>query len=107
MIYKTKDILRMERLKRGWRQEDVAAMLNMARASYAKYETGKNIPTTENIIKLSEIYNISTDYLLKGMDFTTAMKRSIQQGDEWSEEILEEFENKRARKKRKKTEQHA
>ena len=58
----TKQILRMERLKRGWTQEDVANMLNMGRASYAQYETGKNIPTTENIIKLAQIYRVPTDY---------------------------------------------
>ena len=61
----TKQILRMERLKRGWTQEDVANMLNMGRASYAQYETGKNIPTTENIIKLAQIYRVPTDYLLQ------------------------------------------
>ena len=106
MNYKTKDILRIERLKRGLTQEDVAKMLNMARASYAQYETGKNIPTTENIIKLAEIYRVTTDYLL-GVDFTTAMKTSWKQGKEWGEktgdEIIEILEKpKRVRKKKQK-----
>ena len=54
MKYKTKDILKIERMKRGWRQKDVAEMLHMAPGSYAKYETGDNIPTTENILKENE-----------------------------------------------------
>ena len=29
------------------------------------HETGKNIPTTENIIKLAQIYRVPTDYLLQ------------------------------------------
>lgn len=93
----------MERIKRGWTQDDVAKMLNMARASYAQYETGKNMPTTENIIKLAEIYRLSTDYLL-GVDFTTAMKTSFQQGKQWGEEkgdeIADEIEEKLATRRR-------
>ena len=109
MKCKTKDILRLERIKRGWTQEDVAKMLNIARASYAQYETGKNMPTTENIIKLAEIYRLSTDYLL-GVDFKTTMKTSFQQGKEWGEEkgdqineIIEQqiSSKKRVRKKAK------
>ena len=111
MKYKTKDILRMERIKRGWTQEDVAKMLNMARASYAQYETGKNMPTTENIIKLVEICTLSTDYLL-GVDFTTAVKTSIKQGMQWGEEIADKtadeiekslYSKKRVRKKKSET----
>lgn len=60
----TKDILTEERKKRGYTQEDVAKYLNIARGSYAKYETGTNTPTTENIIKLADLYSLSTDYLL-------------------------------------------
>ena len=99
----TKQILRMERLKRGWTQEDVANMLNMGRASYAQYETGKNIPTTENIIKLAQIYRVPTDYLLQ-VDYCEAIKFSMKQGKEWGEELADEYiekmEKKRVRKKK-------
>lgn len=59
-----KDILKTERKKQGKTQQQIADILNMARASYAKYETGANTPTTENILKLAKLYNCSTDYLL-------------------------------------------
>lgn len=36
----------------------------MHRGSYAKYETGTNTPTVENILKLADLYGVSTDYLL-------------------------------------------
>lgn len=103
MMYKTKDVLRMERIKRGWTQEDVAKMLGMARASYAQYETGKNMPTTENIIKLAEIYRVTTDYLL-GVSFADAMKVSYQQGAEWGNQagdmVANTIEESLAKRKR-------
>lgn len=59
-----KVILKTERKKQGKTQQQIADYLNMARASYAKYETGTNTPTTDNILKLAKLYNCSTDYLL-------------------------------------------
>ena len=59
-----KDILIQERKKRGLTQAEVAKILNIGRVAYTLYETGKNIPTTESILKLAELYNCSTDYLL-------------------------------------------
>lgn len=60
----TKEILIAERKKRNMTQQEVADYLHIARGSYAKYETGANTPTTENIVKLAELYHLSTDYLL-------------------------------------------
>lgn len=99
----TKNILRIERIKRGYTQEDVAQYLNMGRASYAQYETGKNTPTTENIIKLAYLYNVTTDYLL-GVNLKDALKvgakQGFEMGDEMSDEIIEKMERKRVRKKK-------
>lgn len=59
-----KEILKEERKKRGLTQQQVAEHLNITRASYTLYETGKNTPTTDSIIKLANLYKVSTDYLL-------------------------------------------
>lgn len=59
-----KDILALERKKKGYTQQNVADYLHMARGSYAKYETGANMPTVDNILKLADLYKCSTDYLL-------------------------------------------
>lgn len=59
-----KEILRQEREKHSMTQQEVADYLHIKRESYTVYETGKNTPTTENIIKLAELYKCSTDYLL-------------------------------------------
>ena len=58
-----KDILKRERKAHKYTQEQVAKMLNIQRASYAKYETGANMPTVEGLKKLAEIYGKSMDYL--------------------------------------------
>lgn len=59
-----KEILKTERKKNKYTQQQIADILKMQRGSYAKYETGANTPTVENIIKLADLYGVSTDYLL-------------------------------------------
>lgn len=61
---KVKDILKKQRKDKGLTQEELAKLLNISRGAYAQYETGKNIPPTETILKLADIYKCSTDYLL-------------------------------------------
>lgn len=53
------------RKKQGWSQEDLAGALNVTRQSVSKWESGTSIPDLNKIIKLSEIFEVSTDYLLK------------------------------------------
>ena len=46
------------------RQKDVAAYLNVSQNTYSQYETGVISLTAEVLIKLSEYYGVSIDYLL-------------------------------------------
>lgn len=59
-----KDILKSIRKDKKLTQQQVADKLGISRVAYTKYENGDNMPTTESILKLAEIYNVSTDYLL-------------------------------------------
>ena len=59
-------MLRLKDLRedRDLKQDDVAKFLNISQTNYSKYELGKiNIPIS-SLIKLSEFYNTSVDYLL-------------------------------------------
>ncbi len=59
-------MLRLKDLRedKDLKQEDVAKFLNISQTNYSKYELGKiNIPIS-SLIKLSEFYNTSIDYLL-------------------------------------------
>lgn len=48
-----------------WSQEDLAEKINVSRQSVSKWESGQAKPDLDKIIVLSEIFNVSTDYLLK------------------------------------------
>lgn len=58
--------LKKEREKRGWSQEVLANKLHVSRQSVSKWETGKNYPSIEMIISMSDLFEITTDELLKG-----------------------------------------
>lgn len=49
----------------GWSQEQLAEMLNVSRQSVSKWEGGLSIPDLDKIIKMSSLFGVSTDYLLK------------------------------------------
>ena len=55
----------MLRKKSGWSQEELAMKLGISRQSVSKWESTASIPDLDKIIKLSEIFGVSTDYLLK------------------------------------------
>lgn len=52
------------RLACGYTQEHVANVLGVSRSSYNKYEKGVHEPDIESILKLSNLYDCTTDYLI-------------------------------------------
>ncbi len=54
-----------ERKKNGWSQEELADMLGVSRQSVSKWESAQSIPDLQKILKMAEVFNVSTDYLLK------------------------------------------
>ena len=46
-------------------QEQFAEKLNVSRQAVSKWESGQSIPDVDKIIAMSEIFEVSTDYLLK------------------------------------------
>ena len=53
------------RKQNGWSQEDLAEQLQISRQSVSKWESGASIPDLDRIVKLSALFGVSTDYLLK------------------------------------------
>lgn len=53
------------RKKAGWSQEELAAQMNVSRQSVSKWESAQSIPDLDKIIRLSQLFGVSTDYLLK------------------------------------------
>ena len=53
------------RKQQGWSQEQLAEQLGVSRQSVSKWESGLSIPDLDKIIKMSSIFGVSTDYLIK------------------------------------------
>lgn len=53
------------RKKNGWSQEELANKLGVSRQSVSKWESAMSIPDLDKILTMSEIFEVSTDYLLK------------------------------------------
>ena len=52
------------RKARGWSQEELASQIHVSRQALSKWESGGAVPDTENIIALSRLFGVTTDYLL-------------------------------------------
>lgn len=57
--------LKEEREKRGWSQTELAEKIYVSRQSVSKWETGKNYPSIEVIIELSDLFEVTIDELLR------------------------------------------
>lgn len=53
------------RKERGWSQEDAAGRLGISRQALSRWELGSAVPDGNNLLLLSRLYGVSTDYLLK------------------------------------------
>lgn len=63
------------RTDNDYRQEDIADYLNITKQAYGMYENGKRHLPIEYLIKLSEFYGVSTDYILNLTDDPTKPKK--------------------------------
>ncbi|MDD2980863.1 MAG: helix-turn-helix transcriptional regulator [Hespellia sp.] len=69
------------RKQNGWSQEELAFQLGVSRQSVSKWESGASIPDMEKILKLSDIFGVSTDYLLKDHFKTEEDCVAVQSGE--------------------------
>lgn len=53
------------RRRQGWSQEELAERLGVSRQAVSKWESGQTLPDMDKVLLLSEIFSVSTDYLLK------------------------------------------
>ncbi|MGM9942161.1 MAG: helix-turn-helix domain-containing protein [Bulleidia sp.] len=60
-----------ERKKRGWSQEELAYRLGVSRQAVSKWEMNQSTPDLERIIQMSELFEVTTDWLLKGETLAT------------------------------------
>jgi len=53
------------RKQSAWSQEELAEKMNISRQSVSKWESANSIPDLNRIIMLAEIFDVTTDFLLK------------------------------------------
>ena len=56
--------LRSLRMKRKYTQQNMADMLQVSLNSYQKYEQAERSPSLDTLVKIADILNVPTDYLL-------------------------------------------
>ena len=61
--------LREIRKKKGCSQLKVAIDLNISREALSYYENGKRCPSLEMLVKMSDYFHVSIDYLIRGKNF--------------------------------------
>ena len=50
----------------GWSQAELARRLRVSASAVGMYEQGRREPAADTLVALSEIFEVSTDYLLTG-----------------------------------------
>ena len=59
------DKIQYLRKKAGWSQEELADKTGVSRQAVSKWESGQSVPDLEKILLLSDLFSVTTDYLLK------------------------------------------
>jgi len=75
------------RKKNGWSQEELADRLGVSRQSVSKWEGAQAVPDMKKIIQMSEVFGVSTDYLLRD-DIETAAAPDVPPVDNGLEETV-------------------
>ncbi|MBQ8814360.1 MAG: helix-turn-helix transcriptional regulator [Lachnospiraceae bacterium] len=61
---KLPDKIIKHRKANGWSQEDFAEKLNVSRQAISRWENGTAQPDAQNILQISKLFHVTTDYLL-------------------------------------------
>lgn len=91
--------LKQLREEKGLLQKDIAKILNISTSAYGFYEQGKRDPDTETLTTLSNLFDVSVDYLLGITDVKNANKpnnltrRDLREIEKILEETKKELEN--------------
>lgn len=81
------------RKKNGWSQEELADKMQVSRQAVSKWEGAQAVPDLEKILRLGQLFGVTTDYLLKdeleqevftdGEDAAPARRVTLAQANEY------------------------
>ena len=84
--------LKEARLKSGLSQKDLSENIGGAKSTYSLYESGKREPNVDTIKKIASALNVSADMLL-GLEAEPTTLAAHFDGDEYTEDEMEEIKN--------------
>ena len=82
--------LKEARLKSGLSQKDLSENIGVAKSTYSLYESGKREPNVDTIKKIASALNVSADMLL-GLEAEPTTLAAHFDGDEYTEDEMEEI----------------
>lgn len=86
------------RKEKNYTQEQLAALLGVSRQSVSKYESGLTYPETDKLIRLSELFGCTVDFLLKDnveepMDYVATAKASENTEENFCKKLFGQWTN--------------
>lgn len=60
--------LKKLRRDKGWSQDEFGEKIGIHGRHVGKYETGKALPNADTLLKIADVFEVSTDYLLRDED---------------------------------------
>ncbi len=76
--------LRILRKEKKLRQEDLATIISLHRATIGKYETNERFPDQETLQKLADYFETSIDFLLNRTDIRTPYQTVKERMDKYN-----------------------
>lgn len=69
--------LQMLRKQKGFTQEELGEQLDVSRQAVAKWEAGQAYPDIVNLIGISELMNVTVDYLVKDQECNVGITKQV------------------------------
>ncbi len=82
---------------KGISQEQLAEAIGVSRQAVSKWESEQSTPDLEKIVLMSDFFDVTTDYLLKGIEPTNEIEH-MTVGDVIDNKILTDANGKRMKK---------
>ena len=88
------DRIQSLRKTKGMSQEQLADAVGVSRQSVSKWESEQTMPDLDKIVAMSDIFDVTTDYLLKGIEPVTTQDHKTM-GDVIDQKVLTNQNGKR------------
>lgn len=90
------DRIQSLRKQKGMSQEELADKIGVSRQAVSKWESEQSTPDLDKVVIMSELFEVTTDYLLKGIE-PVAVNDHKTMADVVDEKILNEKNGRRAK----------